>query len=410
MINLQIKEPEYRGSAIRNHQNLSLIEISLATGMEVSLLEEFEEGTALPTAIELKALCELFNVSASYLMGTNNINGNIEHIYREESILDFIAKIAEKKNIDLKHFADSLFGMKNLNVSGLLYDNVLSFNQLYLFAVALDVSLDYLLGLSSYENWIDWARVESPTNLREKENSNDALSEREYYTKYLQDYKIHRLSIAKKSPFGLLLEKDNLPYTFFVEELNLSKNLIYEWMSTPLIHSLDNLTYVAKYFNVNCSYLLGLTYIKTPNVRYEMNIDLTEQMKEANISLADFKELCNINSSTIKHINNMDLSVKIKKYLQIADVLNVSIDYLLGLTPYKNWDTDYIKAINPVKWITKGTAVNVYNDILDEPIDTLLCIEKTNSKAQCISKDGETFFLTPEYTYGKQFVELYPII
>ena len=407
MINLQIKEPTFRGNAIRNHLNLSLFKLSSLTAIDTALLKEFENGTKMPTALELRELSKALGVSASYLMGTNDVNGVSEFNYRDESLEEFIVNKAEEKGIDLEHFTDPLLQKNNENVRDILYGNYMSFMQLYFFAVALDVSLDYLLGTTPYENWLLWEEKEYPSNSKERKSLETAYTEREYFEK---NFKTMIFPLSYKAPFGLLKDTTNQSCSFFSNELGVSLSRTREWVNIPIIHSIDHLIYIAKNFNVNCAYLLGLTHISVPDSSYELQVNLNEQLNDAKVSLGEFKEQCNLNTATIKHINGHDFSVKIKKYLTIANFFDVSIDYLLGLTPFKNWETDYMRAINPVAWITQGTAVNVYDNILEEPIDTLYCIKKTSSKVECVNKQGEIQVLTDTYVHGKKFIKLYPII
>ena len=409
MFKLNKEKIAYRGSVLRESCYLSIDDLSKKTGLDSKSLLEFERKKAFPNMPELIELCKFFNVSASYLMGVNNIKGEFNVISPKFEFYEHLEKIAANKKVNLSSVTDTDIDIKNLSLKRLLARSAtMTFKNLYLIAITLDVSLDFLIGSCEFENWIFWAQKYHENFYNELVQAGQAFTEREYFFKNI--HQIRNDVVTESNPYRLrqLVNEHDKDLDFYIKMVDTSEGTFRHWLNGKGLSNINQLAKLAEFFDVNCAYLLGLTDVRTSNSTYKISVNLIQTLNKLNISIAEFKNRMGMQAVTFTKYSAANPPTYLKTYMAMAEALDVSIDYLLGFTPYKNWETDYARAINPQLWIAKGISVCVIDSETHKKLYNLLCVETSNLK--CVNQDLEIINLDDEFIEGKEFIELFPQI
>lgn len=125
----------------------------------------------------------------------------------------------------------------------------------------------------------------------------------------------------------------------FAERVGLSKNVISNITNYGIVPSVRSLIKIADYLKVSIDYLLG----ETDDRSFEMATDpdtfhnrLIHLQRENGLKIADITNSGSYSRNSI-HVWLKRNNLPSLEYLkQIADFFNVSADYLLGRTDYKN--------------------------------------------------------------------------
>lgn len=150
-----------------------------------------------------------------------------------------------------------------------------------------------------------------------------------------------------------------------------SVSSLYRWVEGGW-PPLDILLIMAKEENTNISYLLGITDVDHPLETYEPNLDLKGKMREANIKAPAIAEYVGTSARIIREYVDKPRYTRINTLVGMALAMNVSLDYLLGLTPVKRWELLLLKP---------GIPAYIYKD--------RECSGKVKSKTESV----ETFCL-----------------
>lgn len=174
-------------------------------------------------------------------------------------------------------------------------------------------------------------------------------------------------------------------------EIKVPSPLVYSrWQKqcTEKHPSLMLLIEIARKAETNISFLLGLTDKDTADDKYEISFNLKQHLENAGLTRPQFVEKMECTYGTIqRYTNNLD-SCRLFTLLKMCKCLNCSLDYLLGLTAYKNWE-DPNKQNAIFEGIAPGTPLHIIsgtfnsNCIVSQSGDDLLfpdgtVVKKTN--------------------------------
>ena len=182
------------------------------------------------------------------------------------------------------------------------------------------------------------------------------------YFKVTTDYLLGREITNNNSIINFRLKElrkmKNLTQAKLAELLNISRSTIAMYETGASEPDLNTLNKIANNFNVTLYYLLDREVIKDNNIYSNKNIEnfnnnyLGEKIKflrlQKNLSLRGLAIKCpNLTHTTISRIENGDINTSIDKVKEIANALNVSIDYLLNREEYKSDYEFNLKQNNP---------------------------------------------------------------
>lgn len=140
----------------------------------------------------------------------------------------------------------------------------------------------------------------------------------------------------------------------------LSLSTIRLWQGGYTAPGLKTLAVIAFYTGVNVDYLFSFT--ETPGAidRYEITYDRLKQVRiEKGLSQMQLGKLCGRNNNTIAGFEMGRSKPVITTLLRMREVFeDVSLDYLLGLTDYRSWESQ-IKEISIFSKYEEGSAVFV---------------------------------------------------
>ena len=143
-----------------------------------------------------------------------------------------------------------------------------------------------------------------------------------------------RMSFLKDKGFN----KKDLQKLTGANELAVTK-----WSAGAVIPPLETLLLLASTTNTNISYLLMLTDIAAPITFHEIRFRLKETRLMCGLKQSELAENAGV---TTKSICSYELSEEliygrksIRMLISVADALSVSLDYLLGLTDRKDWES-----------------------------------------------------------------------
>ena len=131
------------------------------------------------------------------------------------------------------------------------------------------------------------------------------------------------------------LEKENNSQKALLNFLNIRDNTIfYAWINNKKGITLENAYLIAKFYKCSMDYLFGRTeetkeikHNKAPNFSKFLKIILDRQKVTQYRLCKD----CNISSSSIYNWTHDIVNPNMSSIIKIADYLQVSIDYLVGI-------------------------------------------------------------------------------
>lgn len=163
-----------------------------------------------------------------------------------------------------------------------------------------------------------------------------------------------------KSRLPHLIKKSGMTLTEFAEKYNVAPVSVRRWISGESYPRLSILIDIAKENETNLSFILGRTDISTPITRYEPESKLYEALHITGISKKELGERANITSQVLSRYFSRPRYSRIAMYLRFADILNVSVDYLLGLSDFVNWE-DILLLRNPFYYCKPGDCICIHS-------------------------------------------------
>lgn len=156
-----------------------------------------------------------------------------------------------------------------------------------------------------------------------------------------------------------LFDRWNQPTSVLMKRYNKdSVTNFYTWAAGKRCPPLQLLVDMVFETESNIEYALGLTDIAKGNDTDIIKLRLEPLLKESGFSKHSFAKSIETSSLTIDKYLSKDIKMRVETLLSMAEGLNVSIDYLLGLTKYKTWD-EYHKLIEPFSGLNPGDAAYI---------------------------------------------------
>ena len=121
------------------------------------------------------------------------------------------------------------------------------------------------------------------------------------------------------------------------DHFNVSPSTVFRWRKgvPPCPEILAEL---AQFFNTNIAYILGVTDVDIANKNYKINVKGKEIIKKKKISVSEIASTIGSNPRIVKDILEGKSLSRTHAILAISEILNVSIDYFLGLTDVVQWE------------------------------------------------------------------------
>lgn len=155
--------------------------------------------------------------------------------------------------------------------------------------------------------------------------------------------------------FAAVMEKENMTTEDFQEEIGMSRPGAKYVLTGARVLSIGKLLEFARKHNTNLAYLLGMVTDDSPCERYTVNHRFTEIRKELGMKNGAFAAHCGITQTNLSSYNqDKSRAGSTRTLMTISKILDVSIDYILGLTEKKNWQSD--DSAYPVLRIAPGEA------------------------------------------------------
>lgn len=155
------------------------------------------------------------------------------------------------------------------------------------------------------------------------------------------------------------LESNNISREVLAERYQIQKESAGVWLRPNKIPPFFVLLDLAKELECSLSYLLSLSEYKGKLKRYTPKIRLNEILKEKKMYSVELAEKSGASITTIrKYANNEKEPPNISVLSTFADILGVSVDYLLGLTDIPTWEEAAIIE-NPFLLLEEGEAVRI---------------------------------------------------
>ena len=182
------------------------------------------------------------------------------------------------------------------------------------------------------------------------------------------------------------------------EILETSKSNISKYEAGSVEPNLETLLKISKFFNVPIDYLLdnefaGIDYaaytIDTPEFGLEFKCKLRSILENKNISVDSFSSMTGFHKEKVDLYLNGNKIPSIEDLIKIAGALNVSSDYLLGISSVKPiFDTNehFYKTLTD----REKNIINVYRQLNEDNQDILVGELKKCLKEQRIEESVAT--------------------
>lgn len=179
---------------------------------------------------------------------------------------------------------------------------------------------------------------------------------------------------------------------------------ITRWLSNDTWPPLDSLIKIAEENRTNIDYILGKTDVCSPNETYELNFRLGELMKERGLTRTKLATMIGTSTKVITKYLTAPIMTRINTIIALAEALDVSVDYLCGLTPYRVWELQIIET-DTFFLIKKGQAAC----ILCEDGHYEWCLLSEDGM-NVILPDGKYYSLDDNRFEGKKAFPVCPIL
>ena len=125
----------------------------------------------------------------------------------------------------------------------------------------------------------------------------------------------------------------------FAKRAGVSRDVISKIVNYSIIPSVKSLVTIADYLNTSLEYLLGRTADETyepsenPSTFHKRLIELKEESK---LKFADIAKKCSFSGNSPQVWLKRENLPSLDYLIELANVFNVTLDYLLGRTDYRN--------------------------------------------------------------------------
>jgi len=133
---------------------------------------------------------------------------------------------------------------------------------------------------------------------------------------------------------------------------------IYRWKSGTCYPPVDMLIKLAEIINQPTAYLIGQTDVQHKIERTKASPrDLKELMEQSGMSIASLSKAVGTTRNTMTDLISKFPNIRTNSLIAIAEALDVSTDYLLGLTDHRKWEE-----FEPFVGISPGEPVFVTDE------------------------------------------------
>ncbi|MEY8369597.1 helix-turn-helix transcriptional regulator [Anaerovoracaceae bacterium 42-11] len=138
--------------------------------------------------------------------------------------------------------------------------------------------------------------------------------------------------------FSQICKREELTSRQVREELGLSPSHLSYIMNDKKYLATEKAITFIKNRKTNLSYLLTQTDIDLPCDTYSPHNRLTELRENAGYTRIEFCGICNMTYKTLLRYETNEILGPLSTLLLFSSILQVSVDYLLGLTEYRRWE------------------------------------------------------------------------
>ncbi len=131
-----------------------------------------------------------------------------------------------------------------------------------------------------------------------------------------------------------LIEEKDITISKLAKDIGLAKSIVSDWNCGKVLPQLNNAILVANYFNYSLDYLFTDAVennYKPFNIDINFGKRLKSMLKQLKIKQKDVVENLKISKSDIHYWTKTSAYPRMDTIIKIADYLQVSIDYLVGI-------------------------------------------------------------------------------
>lgn len=144
------------------------------------------------------------------------------------------------------------------------------------------------------------------------------------------------------------------------ELCHVTKDTVARWEASLIFPAPSKILFLAKLYNTSISYLLGETNVRAPLERNDPFLRLKEIRNDRALSIPQLSQLAKVSWSTVKkYETSPDAKPRLTVCKALADALDVSLDYLLGLTKFEKWEDSPFSDKNPFNSFQAGDAIRI---------------------------------------------------
>lgn len=137
-----------------------------------------------------------------------------------------------------------------------------------------------------------------------------------------------------KDKLNYLMNVKGLNVTKLAKELKIAKSCVSSWKCGVVMPKFDTALLLCKYFDCSLDFLFGNSEFEENAKEYSntnFGKNLKKILKERKIKQETFFKDLNLSSSNISYWSKENNYPQLEVIIKIANYLNVSIDYLVGI-------------------------------------------------------------------------------
>lgn len=154
-----------------------------------------------------------------------------------------------------------------------------------------------------------------------------------------------------------------------------------QWLSGSKVPGLANLVRIAYYTGTNIDYLLYFTDQNSAIERMDLSYDRIRRLRlEKGFSQAKLADKCEVTLNMIAGIEKRNGKPSLQSLIKFRNVFGVSMDYLIGLTEYRTWESCIREVSTFSKYMPKS-AIHIENE---------------NIKTNCLIDESGEYLIFPD--------------